>query len=112
MPAQKTAASRRQPSIETADMSSDPILDSDGEDTFDPVQAATELNRVIDRVCYFDPSSCFVGAHQIPKANVMRHQHKKRRNTNRKRIEKKYKSKVAEIVKTAEMRMDERDKAM
>ncbi|CAK7205909.1 hypothetical protein SEUCBS139899_008689 [Sporothrix eucalyptigena] len=86
MPPRKTANThKRQLSVETCGMSSDQGLDSDGDGDFDPVQAATELKKVIDG-------------------------HKKRRFAIRKKIEKKYETKVAEIVKRTETRLAERDK--
>ncbi|CAK7208329.1 hypothetical protein SBRCBS47491_000055 [Sporothrix bragantina] len=87
MPPRKAANARaRQPSVDVGGMSSDMNMDSDMDGDFDPVQAATELKRVIDG-------------------------HKKRRFAFRKKIEGRYESKVAEIVKRTEARLAERDKA-
>ncbi|KAL1903058.1 hypothetical protein Sste5346_000342 [Sporothrix stenoceras] len=85
MPPRKSSTLRRQPSVELGGISSDTGLDSES-DGFDPVQAATELKKVID-------------------------EHKKHRFAARKKIEKKYQTKVAEIVKRTEARLAERDKA-
>ncbi|CAK7239935.1 MAG: hypothetical protein STHCBS139747_001370 [Sporothrix thermara] len=86
MPPKRTANARpRQLSVEVGGISSDLNMDSDMEGDFDPVQAATELKRIIDG-------------------------HKKRRFAIRKKIESKYESKVAEIVRRTEARLAERDK--
>ncbi|ERT02160.1 uncharacterized protein SPSK_05594 [Sporothrix schenckii 1099-18] len=86
MPPKKLSTSRRQPSVDLTGLSSDPGVDSDADVDFDPVLAATELKKVID-------------------------EHKKHRFAARKKIEKKYQTKVAEIVKRTEARMAERDMA-
>ena len=49
-PRTTSSAIRRQPSVDTAGLSSDRGLDSEGDGDFDPVQAATELKKVIDEV--------------------------------------------------------------
>ncbi|OAA61988.1 hypothetical protein SPI_04847 [Niveomyces insectorum RCEF 264] len=87
-PRKTPAPARRQLSVETAPINSDPELDSDDLDGgFDPVQAATELKRVIEG-------------------------HKKQRFAIRKQIEKKYETTVAEIVKRTEKRLADEDKTL
>ncbi|CAK7267272.1 hypothetical protein SEPCBS57363_002512 [Sporothrix epigloea] len=85
-PRKKSNARPRQFSVDVDGMGSDINMDSDVDGDFDPVQAAMELKRVIDG-------------------------HKKRRFGARKKIEDKYESKVAEIVKRTEIRLAEREKS-
>ncbi|EPE05805.1 hypothetical protein F503_08336 [Ophiostoma piceae UAMH 11346] len=83
-PKRVTRPLQRQLSLETPAMTSDPDIDSD-DNGFNPVKAASALQKSIEG-------------------------HKKRRFAARKRIEKKYQAKVADIVKLAEARLAERQK--
>ena len=60
MPPKRTANARpRQLSVEVGGISSDLNMDSDMEGDFDPVQAATELKRIIDGVWHHPVPSSF-----------------------------------------------------
>ncbi|EFX04758.1 hypothetical protein CMQ_1686 [Grosmannia clavigera kw1407] len=85
MPSRKSgAATQKQHDIDNTVTSIDVDLSSDIDEGFNPVQAATDLKKVVEI-------------------------HKKRRHAMRKKIEARYEARVTDIVRRTERRLAERD---